>query len=77
MADDSSIQVDKRGFVVINGVKVARYLAERHCLQFVNKDRRRVSKRGGSRLFEVSIDALADLGDNTEGKGSDVKTDGS
>ena len=76
MADDSSIQVDKRGFVVINGVKVARYLAERHCLQFVDKDRRRASERG-SRLFEVSIDALADLGDNTEGKGSDVKTDGS
>jgi len=70
MTDNSNVQVDDRGFVCINGVKVAKYLAERHCLQFVDRDRWR-SKKRGTQLIEVPVDVLNKLGDNDKGQNND------
>lgn len=53
------------GWATVDGVKIARFVAERGVLQFVDKDRRRSSARG-SRYVEVAVVDMVNLG--KEGK---------
>jgi len=52
--------LDERGFVYIGGVKVARYVRERDTLQFVDKDKRRATRRGCP-VVEVRVERLWEI----------------
>jgi len=52
--------LDQQGFVYIGGVKVARYVAERDTLQFLDKDKRRATRRGCS-VVEVRVERLWEI----------------
>jgi hypothetical protein len=56
----SPVVVDGSGFVYVDGVKIAKYLPERHCLQFLDKDKRRSDQRG-SNVVEASLIDLVSI----------------
>lgn len=58
----SKISVDRAGFLYVDGVKVAKYLPEKRCLQFFDKDRVRSTQRG-SNVVEVPLSDIAALSD--------------
>lgn len=51
------IEIDRRGFVWLGGVKLCRYIAERQTLQFMIKDKRLASDLGTS-FIEIKPDDL-------------------
>ena len=60
------LTVDLLGFVYADGVKLpVKYVADRDALQFVDKDRRSISRRG-TRFVEVPMGVMVRLGQ--EGK---------
>lgn len=62
MPPESQLRVGVDGFVYADGVKLpAKFIAERGVLQFVDKDRRSVSRRG-TRFVEVPVTDVARLG---------------
>ena len=52
--------LDDDGYVYIGGVKVARYIPERDTLQFLDKDKRRATRRGCS-VVEVRVERLWEI----------------
>jgi hypothetical protein len=58
---ESVLHVDSKGYVYVDGVKVAKYVPEKQCLQFLDKDRIRSNQRG-SNVVEVPIAEVAKIG---------------
>ena len=56
----ATLHIDKNNFLRIDGVLVCKFLPDRGCLQFVDKDRRRCEKRG-TRYVEVTVADLITL----------------
>lgn len=65
------LHLDPCGYICIGGVRVARYIRERRCLQFYDKNRQR-SRNRGTRFVEISIDELANLDESTNHKDVDT-----
>jgi hypothetical protein len=60
-APSSSVSVDTNNYVYVDGVKIARYIPEKQCLQFWDKDRIRSNQRG-SNVVEVALTEVAKIG---------------
>ena len=62
LTPESKIRVDSNNYVYVDGVKIARYVPEKHCLQFMDKDRIRSNQRG-SNVVEVPLTEVAKIGE--------------
>lgn len=56
----SPVTINKEGFVVVDGVKVAKFIPERQSIQFLDRDRRRCAEKGRE-VVEVRLCDLADI----------------
>lgn len=56
----TKFRVDSDNYVYIEGVKVFRYVPEKECIQFQDKDRMRSTQRG-SNIVEIPLSELAKL----------------
>lgn len=57
----SKLTVDDQNFVYVEGVKIAKFIPEKKCLQFLDKDRIRSNQRG-SNVVEVTLADVANIG---------------
>ena len=60
LSPSSQFRVDSENYLYVDGVKVARFVPEKECLQFLDKDRIRSTQRG-SNVVEIPISELAKL----------------
>jgi hypothetical protein len=61
LTPNSTVSVDSANFVYVDGVKIAKFIPEKKCLQFLDKDRIRSNQRG-SNVVEVSLSDVAKIG---------------
>lgn len=57
----ADLEIEADDFVYADGVKIGKYIRERRTVQFLDRDRRRSSKRGSNRV-EVSLSQFMGLG---------------